>query len=645
MNHRILLQTNPPWIRTGLAEAGKTLLKYLYKTGKYEIGHYCTQTSIADRNLGLTPWRSWGCLPTDQRAIQELNSDPGKARDASYGSWNLDNVVKEFKPSIYISSEDIWGMPRGHYMDKPWWNQVHSILHVTVDSRPILEQAYEQARMTKHYFTWAKFAMKEMHKSGPDYSHVGQIYGAMDCTNFAPISDAEKSELRKRFGIDPNTVIFNYTFRNQLRKGAPLVIEAFAHFKREQPQANVKLHFHTCFSEKGAGWDIPKIAAYHGVKLEDILATYVCKTCGQWHVASYRGEELDCPYCGSQKSMTTASINNGVAPDQMRYLYGLSDAALSVMTSGGQELTASQSLLCGLPLACTNYSCGEDFCEQPFVYTLGFKPYYEHGTNFIKATTDIRDIKQFMVKVWRSSRRDLIEWGEKGREWAVKTFSIETIGSQWIRLFDSLKPVDWSSVSLTVEPKKDQYPFPEVADENAFVHTLYREILKMNEPEHGDGFRNWKKVLADGRSRRDVYDYFIGEARKENGRTQAKPTEFTDLIDRTTGRRRGLVLVKESIGDILMITSLFRSFHESNPGTDLYIMTDPKYHELLAGNPHVFKLLPYLPSMEQEMLAMGAGQLPTDAMFDVYYHVCTQTQRLLTYLSQPAPAYSDLSYA
>ena len=37
-----------------------------------------------------TPWKSFGCLPTDPRIVQELNSDPGRARDASYGAWNID---------------------------------------------------------------------------------------------------------------------------------------------------------------------------------------------------------------------------------------------------------------------------------------------------------------------------------------------------------------------------------------------------------------------------------------------------------------------------------------------------------------------------------------------------------------------------
>lgn len=643
MKRRILLQTNPPWIKTGLAEAGKTLMKYLHKTGKYDLGYYCTQTSIGDHNLQLTPWKSYGALPTDPRAIQELNNDPGKARDAAYGAWNIDNVIKDFKPDIYLGSDDIWFAPKNHYMDKSWWKQVNPILHVTVDSLPVLDQAYEQAILTPNYFTWAKFAANEMKARNSKCSHVGQIYGATDTTKFSPIADAERSDLRKRFGIGDNTVVFLFVFRNQLRKQGVQCLEAFAHFKREHPTADAKLWFHTSFSERGQGWDIPKMAGYYGVKIEDILATYTCKTCGNWHVASYRGEDLDCPYCGAKKSMITVNIVNGVPDEQMRYVYGVSDACISAFSSGGQEYHNSQSLLCGKPLASTNYSSGADFCEQPFVYTLGFSTYIEQGTNFIKATTSTRDIKNYMVKVWKSSRRELIEWGEKGREWATKTFSIETIGAQWMEVFDKLPVKDWSSITLTQEPKNDQFPFPTIEDENQFIHSLYVNILKMNEPEHGDGFKNWKEVLRKGSARQSVYDFFINEARKENAKNQAAGQDFWSMIDKTTGRPRVLLLIKESIGDIIMVTSLFRSLADQHPGADIYVMAEAKYHELLLGNPYVFRVLPYLPAAEQEMLMMGAGQPDSEAYFSAFYHPCIQTQRLLSYLSEPSPAF-DLTY-
>ena len=631
MKRKILLLTNPPWIRTGLAQNASVLLKYLWATKKYDIAHYCSQVSEADPQLALTPWKSYGALPSDPASIQQLNQDPGKMRDAAYGSWNIDKVIKDFKPDAFILADDCWAAPKHAYIDKPWWKKINSILHITLDSYPILEQAFEQAENTPHYLTWAKFAQLEMKRRSSKCQHVGQIYGAMDTEQFSPITATEKADLRKRFGIAPTTTIFNYVFRNQLRKSANLILDGFAQFKRENPTADVKLHFHTSVSEKNQGWDFPKMMKHYGIPNTDVLFTYVCRDCHQWHVAPYAGEDVGCPYCKKEKSMITVNITNGVPPEEMKYVYGISDAAFSCHTSGGQELSCCQAMLCEVPLACTNYSCGEDFCANPDVFPLSYHPYHEAGTNFIKAATDVKDIKRFIQKVWRTNPKDLKEWGKRSREWAKQTFSIEVIGKQWETLIDGLPAVDWDTIDLTPQLKNDQFPFPQVEDENKFIDTLYKEILKMNEPEHGEGFKHWKGKLKEGMKREEIYGYFLSVARGENQKMGVKPIDFSDMLDKTTGRPRALIAIKESIGDIMMITPLFKSFHDKYKGYDLYVACDSKYFEILEGNPYIFKTIPWQPFMDQEMVCIGAGQ--KEAYFSVYLNPAIGTQKILHYLS------------
>ena len=145
---RILIHTNAPWLKTGLAENGRFLASHLYKTGKYEIAYYCSQTQVGDSMLNSTPWKSYGCIPNDPRIINQLNNNQQEARNVSYGSYYIDDVVKEFKPDIYIGSDDIWSFPS--FTDKNWWSKINSILHITIDSRPILEEAFAQAKKTKN---------------------------------------------------------------------------------------------------------------------------------------------------------------------------------------------------------------------------------------------------------------------------------------------------------------------------------------------------------------------------------------------------------------------------------------------------------------------------------------------------------------
>ncbi len=86
-----------------------------------------------------------------------------------------------------------------------------------------------------------------------------------------------------------------------------------------------------------------------------------------------------------------------------------------------------------------------------------------------------------------------------------------------------------------------------------------------------------------------------------------------------------------------MCTALFKSFHEQHPDTDLYVATEPRFAELLAGNEHVYKMLAYIPAMENELAMIGQANGPR--FFDHFYFPADQTQRKLGYLGRPEPMF------
>lgn len=633
---KVLIHTNPPWIKTGLAENGKELAKYLYATNKYEIVYYCSQTSIADPNLNTTPWKSYGCIPNDPNIINQLNADPGRARAVSYGAHYIDEIIKNEKPDVYIGSDDIWF--ESGYIDKKWWKKLNPCLHITVDSLPILEHAYNQAKKTKNYIVWTKFAEQEMKSKGKEFEHVKTIYGCFNIEHFAPITKEEKLALRKKFNLDPKSLIFFYLSRNQLRKSMPALIEAFAEFKKLYPFSNAKLFIHTSVAEKGNGWDLPKLIEYHGVKPEDFLVTYVCKNCGQWEVKPYAGEDLDCRFCGAQKSQITANIAHGVPDEEMKYLFGIADASINAFTSGAQERGMIGALLCGLPTAATNYSCGTDVCEQKFVYSLNYHHYYEPGTNFTKAATSIQSIVSFMKKMFVADEKEKEKISKASREWAAKTFSIANIGPQWEEVIDSLPLVDWSDFTFDYEEKNPNHPMPpDSLSDNDFITDLYKNILKMDEPEDGSGRLHWLNQIKNKMPRNQIYEFFIKTALEENNKN--KKVEFKELLTQN-GKKRALLVIKESLGDCLIMTQLFESFIKEYPNTDLYIACDPKFFEVFEGNPYVHKIIPYQQFMENEMIMMGAGQTNGDQLFDYFFHPAIGTQRLLNYLTIDKIAYN-----
>ena len=370
------------------------------------------------------------------------------------------------------------------------------------------------------------------------------------------------------------------------------------------------------------------MATYYGINANDILSTYVCKNCGQWHIRSYCGENIDCPYCGKEKSMISPTIANGVPDEDMKYIHGIADAGLSVYNSGGCERFSVSSLLCGLPTAVTSYSCGADFAGIPFITSLSYKQYFEAGTNFIKAATDINSIKSFMCKVYKMTEKEKQKISEQSRQWAVENYSSNIIGKKWEELFDSLPPADWSSFSNQIELKNPDYPMPQNCSDLEFITLLYKNILKMDEPENGSGHLSWQKSLKDGKTREEIYQYFLGVARQENDRNTK--IDFSSLMDQTD-KKRGLMVIPQSIGDCIEVTKLFKSFHEKYKDTDLYVATNQQFFEIFESNQYVYRVIPFIPQMKSELLMIQPGT--KRGYFDYYLFPTIPTQEVLGYLA------------
>ena len=90
---KVLFQTDSSIAKTGFGRNAKAILSYLYKTGKYDLVHYCVGVNLSNPDLMRTPWKSVGCLPNSQQEIDQLNRDPNVARLAGYGAHFLDKTI------------------------------------------------------------------------------------------------------------------------------------------------------------------------------------------------------------------------------------------------------------------------------------------------------------------------------------------------------------------------------------------------------------------------------------------------------------------------------------------------------------------------------------------------------------------------
>ena len=185
---KILIQTDFCLAKTGFGRNAKAILKYLYNLGKYDIVQYCCGINWSNPELQKVPWKSFGTLPDTQEEMNSINRDPNVARQASYGAYNLDKIISQEKPDVYIAIQDIWGVDFA--LDKPWFEKITSAIWTTLDSLPILDTAIAAAPKIKNYWIWSDFATKALNAMG--FNHVKTMRGALEDELFFPLSEFKK---------------------------------------------------------------------------------------------------------------------------------------------------------------------------------------------------------------------------------------------------------------------------------------------------------------------------------------------------------------------------------------------------------------------------------------------------------------------
>jgi len=645
---KILVHSNFCDSKSGFGRNQREVLFGLYKTGKYEIVEYAAGGLIrwSAPELQKTPWKTFGAWPDNDGELAHLANHKDKdaiLRMVSYGSHNIDKLVLQEKPDVYIGSEDIWAF--GGYWERKWWNKITSAIHTTLDSLPILPQALDAASKVKNLFVWAKFAEDAMKLAGHD--HVKTIHGAINVDTFVRLSDDKRAALREANGIDKDTFVIGFVFRNQLRKSVPNLLAGFKLFKDQNPDVKAKLLLHTNWEEKEQGWDIPRLLKEPDINIDasDVLTTYICRRCGEYEVKSYCGDDADCKHCGfkvnhqarnpgERAGQRTTGVDLGVNESQLNEIYNLMDVYAHPFTSGGQEIPVQEAKLTELITLVTNYSCGTEYCTtESGGLPLDWSEYREHGTQFIKASTYPASIAKQLKKVLGYSENKRKEMGKKARKFVVDNCGSEIIVRTWEKFIDDAPFTEWD-FNFEEPRRSPEYPMPNILEDKMFLKDIYSNILKMNVTDEDEGLKYWIESLKKGMRREEVYGFFVGEAQRLNNTFYPpKPEDFFDNTD----KKRVLFVMPQSLGDCYLSTSLFKSIKELYPEHDLYVGTEQKYFTIFAGNQYVHKCVPYFQQMENELFMTGQGE--HKGYVDVVFLPHLATQRQLNYLSKNKFAY------
>jgi glycosyltransferase involved in cell wall biosynthesis len=620
---KVLIQTDFSLAKTGFGRNAKTLLKYLYNSNKYDLVHYCCGMPWSHPELKRTPWKSIGSLPDTQQELELLNRDPNLARMASYGAHYLDRIIDQEKPDIYIAVQDIWGVDFA--IDKPWFNKINSVIWTTLDSLPILDSAISCAPKVKNYWIWSNFATKALNNMG--YKHIKTVHGCLESKDFYRLSDFDRKKLRNKYNLPQDAFIIGFVFRNQLRKSVPNLLEGYALWKKENP--DIKNTFLLLHTHWGEGWNIHKLCKELNVNPAEVLTTYICKNCGEYEIKNFTGQDLNCKYCGTEKSQTTTNVSIGVTEQQLNEVYNLMDVYCHPFTSGGQEIPIQEAKLTELITLVTNYSCGEEMCEKDAgSIPLEWSEYREHGTEFRKASTYPVSIAKNLNKVYKMSKAEKIEMGRKAREWTIKNYSVESVGSTIENFIDNCENTNFEFSNSQVE-RNPNAVIPEIKENKDWILYLYHNILCLkNINENDSGFIYWMDQLAKGASRNDVESYFRKVSTEDLNKNKQIP--FEEILGKDDDGKRLLLVMPESAGDVFMATSLLPSIKKMYPEYNIYFATKQEYFPILNGNEYIYKTIPYVQQMDNLMWLEGAGD--HKGFFEIAFLPHVGTQRVLNYL-------------
>lgn len=618
---KVLFQSDFALAKTGFGRHMKALLSYLYKTGKYEILHYSCGLNYSSPVCQKTPWKSFGCLPDNPQEMDNINKDPVGSRIAAYGAYMLDKVIQSEKPDVYIAIQDYWGVDFA--IPRYWFNKIPCVLWMTLDSLPLLPGAVENAPKVQNYWVWSSFAEKEMHRLG--HKHVKTVHGALESKHFYKLPNIKRKELRTINNIPQDAFVVGFVFRNQLRKSVPNLLEGYADFrKRIGGSKKAFLLLHTSFEE---GWNILRLADEYKVDHKEILTTYVCRQCGRYEIKPFEGKEVNCRFCKTEKACVTTNVTKGVSEEQLNEIYNLMNVYCHPFTSGGQEIPVQEAKLTELITLVTSYSCGEELCEEGSgSLALDWSEYREHGTEFRKASTLPASICKRLLKVYNLDPKRVAEIGALSRRWVLENFSVESVAKKVQEFLDSCQPTTYDFINKQ-DVKRPDAIIPQDLNDSDFIIALYKEILNCEVDTNNDGYKYWMDQIKQKIPRGSIEAYFRKVAVDDN--SKINQMDFGDFLGKEDEGKRMVFVLPESIGDVYLASSLFKSLKETYPDYNLYVATKPEHFEVVEGNPYVHRVIPYAPQMESIFWLEGIGK--HKGFFNIAFLPFIGTQRIIDY--------------
>ncbi len=254
--------------------------------------------------------------------VSGINYD-GSAHDLPYqvmpawqggDMWGMNRfaaLCAEFDPAAVIINNDWWNVAQ---FAKIAPKGVPIIGYMPVDGGNLDPAAMRELNKLHAAVWYTNFGHREAVKAGfKGKRHV--VAHGIDTTLFQPMNRAEARRLLD-LNVPRNAFIVGNLNRNQPRKRLDLSIHIFADWIKRHRISNAFLLLHC--AQKDTGWDLRRVAAFHGVA--DRLLLTGCE-----------------------------DIRGLQSPQHLQRIYNSLDVQISTTLGEGWGLTTMEGMACGIP--------------------------------------------------------------------------------------------------------------------------------------------------------------------------------------------------------------------------------------------------------------------------------------------------------
>lgn len=385
---KIMVNTNAPWAPSGYGQQALQFLPRMVQEG-YEtacIAFY-----------GLVGGIFKGEYMNDGVTYYPAMKHP-------WGGDAMVNHIKDFKPDIMFTLQDIW------VVDPAVLKQLHDsgvkwVPIVPIDHEPVPEPILDRLKSAYRIVTYAPFGTRELKRQGTHSTYIPHTVPTEIFKKY------DKKKVRKQIGIPEDHFVFGMVAANKdnpPRKAFQEAMEAFARFHKKHPKS--ALYMHT-YVKTDAGFPIDIFAEKLGIQN-----------------ALFHPDPYELSYLIDQKDMAK--------------VYSCMDVKLLPSLNEGFGVPIIEALSCEVPVITNDFTAMKDLVidgKTGYKTKVAYKR-FDPLQSYI-GVPDVEHLYELMEKMYEHHEKgELKQMGKNGREFVKEGFDIDVVWKKhWVPFLKKLE--------------------------------------------------------------------------------------------------------------------------------------------------------------------------------------------------------------